>query len=109
MTLIPIIPLSKDDIERICTGAAAVLSRTESICTSTSLPDVEAHQTEIEQSQGELDKLRNFLDAELGNLKNSIAAVKAMDADLSRHFERCKRSYWALKTAQPKEPYRPRQ
>lgn len=86
-----------EEIAALCERAMAVMSATDHICGSTSIGDIDLHQTNLENAEGELTHLLNFLDMKIGEMKNSAGAVKAMLKDVARHKDRSKRSYWNLK------------
>ena len=96
--------LTPDDMQAICTHAKGVMEGTDSICASTSLRDMDAHQGALEQAQSGLDSLENYLVREINALKASLDTVKSMEKDIDRHFARTKRSYWSCKNASPIHP-----
>lgn len=94
-------PLSADDMKRLCQCAQDTLSSTEIVLTSTSYQELDAHMGRLEDAEGWIESVELDLERRLGELKNSLGAVRLQKKDIQRHFERSKRQFWSLKKATP--------
>ncbi len=98
--MIPSESLSNDDIMRIYQEAKNVMSCTDLVCCSTSKQEIQTHRSELSKAESGVESLVNHIMKELGNLKNSLAAVKALKNDIHRCDERAKNSYYILRDSE---------
>ncbi len=98
--MIPSSELTQEDILRIYTEAKNVMQQTDHVCISTSKSEIQNHRSELSKAESGVESLVNHIMKELGNLKNSLAAVKALKNDLHRCDERAKNSYYILRDSE---------